>query len=63
MDDQTRARLGNAVLFVGLLLFVGGATAVLMDWYDSTTIAAIAALALIFVGVGASLSSRESPDS
>jgi|GEM_PF-3754831 len=53
MPDRDTDRIGQGLLLGGLLLFGGGAIAWVLHALDPGSLAAVAALALILVGVGA----------
>lgn len=55
MNEKTRNRIGDATLLLGLVLFLLGAGLVITGYPLDATIAAIGALALIFVGAGSSI--------
>jgi hypothetical protein len=50
---NTRAKIGNLLLILGICLFVGGAVGYITGYLPAEQIPGIGALALIFIGVGA----------
>ena len=52
---NTRARIGEVVLLLGMVLFVGGAVGYVTGQLPAEQILGIGALALIFVVVGTGL--------
>ena len=50
-----RAKIGELLLILGTILFVGGAMSYLRGELPAELILGIAALVLIFIGVGASM--------
>ena len=52
---DTKARIGEVLLIVGTILFVGGAVGYVTGHLPAEQISGIGALALIFVGVGAGM--------
>ncbi|SEO19891.1 hypothetical protein SAMN04487948_10138 [Halogranum amylolyticum] len=61
MNENTTRLLGNGLLVVGLLCFVGGAAMLALGSPVDTPIDALGALGLIFVGAGASVKNRTRP--
>jgi len=53
-----KLKIGEIILILGLLLFVFGAIGILTNSLPQSTLQAMGALALIFVGVGLSLKKR-----
>ena len=58
MNENTSRTLGNGLLIAGLLCFVGGAVMLVTGSPAETTIYALGALGLIFVGTGAAIKNR-----
>ena len=52
---DTKARIGEVLLIVGTILFVGGAMSYMRGELPVEHIAGIGALALIFIGAGAGM--------
>ena len=52
---NTRVRIGELVLILGMVLFAGGALGYVTGQLPAEQISGIAALALIFAGSGASM--------
>jgi hypothetical protein len=50
---NTRAKIGNLLLILGIGLFAGGALGYVTGQLPAEQISGIGALALIFIGVGA----------
>ena len=53
MNTKAKAKIGEVLLILGTVLFVGGAMCYLRGALPAEQISGIGALALIFVGVGA----------
>ena len=58
MQERTSRIVGNALLVAGLLCFLGGAGVLVSGTSVDTTIYALGALGLVFVGAGASIRNR-----
>lgn len=61
MNEKITRYAGDALLLVGLLLFVLGATAIVFEYRIGVHVAVVGALALIFVGAGASMKRNSRP--
>lgn len=55
MTDRTRRLLGNALLLAGTATFVVGAVASVVGYPPDVPVVVLGALALLLVGLGASL--------
>ncbi|CAD6492070.1 MAG: hypothetical protein DIAAKJNI_00214 [Candidatus Argoarchaeum ethanivorans] len=55
---NTRAKIGEVVLLLGMVLFVGGAVGYVTGQLPAEQISGIGALALIFIGAGAGMKRR-----
>ncbi len=58
MNEDTARKLGNGLLIAGLLCFVGGAAMLVTGSPAETTIYALGALGLLFVGTGTAVKNR-----
>jgi len=52
MDAKAKAKIGEVMLLLGTILFVGGAMSYLRGELSAEQISGIGAMALIFVGAG-----------